>query len=285
MDTLALKRGYLNTDFKLFYIKDKLSDEFQYHFHEFNKIIIFIKGNVVYNIEGKSYKLKPWDVLLVNSHQVHKPIIEPEDTYERIILWINSNFLESHSSDSSNLLSCFQKTEEDKCNLVRIPHEAFKNFEKLILDLKESYYDYHSFGSNILSKSLFLQLIIFINRLTISEKTSDYINDIEYDETIQRILSYINEHLTEDLSIENLSNIFFISKYYLMHKFKKETGYTLHNYILQKRLIKAGDLLVANHSPSFVCSECGFSDYSNFVKAFKKLYGISPKQYYSLNKN
>ena len=67
------KKGYLYDDFKLFHLKDNCKREFQYHYHEFYKVLIIISGNVVYNIEGKSYKLKPYDVVLVNRNMIHKP--------------------------------------------------------------------------------------------------------------------------------------------------------------------------------------------------------------------
>ena len=84
----GVKSGYLYQDFHVFHITDKSDKEYGYHYHEFNKIIIFLSGNVTYHIEGKSYRLKPWDVLLVNNHDVHKPEIDANATYDRIIIWV-----------------------------------------------------------------------------------------------------------------------------------------------------------------------------------------------------
>jgi AraC-like DNA-binding protein len=106
------------------------------------------------------------------------------------------------------------------------------------------------------------------------------LNDIEYDENIGVILDYINENISEELSIDNLANKFYLSKYYLMHKFKKQTGYTVHNYILQKRLIMSNSLIKSGKSITQVCAECGFCDYSTFFRAFKKMFGVSPKEHY-----
>lgn len=76
MNKNSNKSGYLNNDFQLFHLKDKKNQEFEFHYHDFNKIIIFLSGKVTYLIEGKAYNLKPWDILLVNNHDVHKPIID-----------------------------------------------------------------------------------------------------------------------------------------------------------------------------------------------------------------
>ena len=89
------KRGYLNEDFLFFKLKDQKKNEFEFHYHDFNKIIIFLSGEVTYIIEGKSYRLKPWDILLVGRNDIHQPIISPNVPYERIILWLNPNFLDA----------------------------------------------------------------------------------------------------------------------------------------------------------------------------------------------
>lgn len=109
--------------------------------------------------------------------------------------------------------------------------------------------------------------------------------DIEYDKQIEEIINYIKENLQEDLSIDTLSSKFFINKYYLMHKFKSQTGYTLHKYIQQKRLAFSKSLIIKGYKITEIYLKCGFGDYSSFIRAFKKAYGISPKDYYKNFKN
>ena len=104
------------------------------------------------------------------------------------------------------------------------------------------------------------------------------IDDITFDERIEAILNFINTNLDKDLSIDLISKTFYLSRYYLMHSFKKETGYTLYNYIQKKRLIKASDLIKGGMRTGEVCSLCGFGDYSSFVRAFKKEFELSPRQ-------
>ena len=79
------KTGYLNEQFRLFHLKDQTRKEFSYHYHDFHKVVIFISGKAAYHIEGKAYQLKPWDILLVNRHAIHRPEIDPSVPYERFI--------------------------------------------------------------------------------------------------------------------------------------------------------------------------------------------------------
>ncbi|AGF55292.1 AraC family transcriptional regulator [Clostridium saccharoperbutylacetonicum] len=283
-DYINNKSGYLNRDFQLFHLKDKKNQEFEFHYHDFNKIIIFLSGDVTYLIEGKAYNLKPWDILLVNNHDVHKPIINPAKTYERIIIWADSNFIDNHSYENCDLLTCFKLANEKSFNLIRL-ETNFQDNIKFIIESLENSFNSNNFGSKLLSNSLFIQLLIYLNRVHLDNA---YINDenslnLKYDKQIETILKYINNNLCEDLSIETLSQKFYLSKYYLMHKFKRETGYTVHNYVNQKRLLLAKDLIKSGESITKVYALCGFNDYSSFLRSFKNMFNRSPSTFSSKN--
>ena len=274
-----VRRGYLNEDFLFFNLKDQKRNEFEFHYHDFNKIIIFISGEVTYIIEGKSYSLKPWDILLVGKSDLHLPIISSATPYERIILWLNPLFLEGHNKNDCDLLSCFHLASERKLNLVRLSSKHINSLKQNLADLEDEMQD-KAFGSPILRNALFLQFMVKINRLFLGMDIDKNIDDIKYDARIEDILSFINSNLDKYLSIDMLSKAFYLNKYYLMHLFKEETGYTIYSYILKKRIIKASGLIKSGIQAGEVCTQCGFGDYSSFVRAFKKEFGLSPKQYY-----
>jgi AraC-like DNA-binding protein len=278
-----VKRGYLNEDFHFFRLKDQKKNEFEYHYHDFNKIIIFLSGEVTYLIEGKSYILKPWDILLVGRNDLHLPIISEAATYERMILWLNPVFLEKHNKNNCNLLSCFQLATERKFNLIRTNKADITALKQNLDNLEGAILD-NSFGSDILKNALFLQFMVKINRLFLGMDLNTSNADIKYDPRIEDILIFINSNLDTDLSIDILSNKFYLNKYYLMHLFKNETGYTLYSYIQKKRAIRASDLIRSGIQAGEVCSLCGFGDYSTFVRTFKKEFKLSPKQYDKSNK-
>jgi len=273
-----VKKGYLKEDFHFFKLRDQLKNDFELHYHDFNKIIIFISGDVTYVIEGKSYKLKPWDILLVNRNNLHLPIISDAEPYERIILWLNPVFLEGHNRNGCNLLNCFQLAKESKFSLIRASRSDLNPLMQNLLELENAVSD-DSFGSDILKNALFIQAMVKINRLFLGLDRNRSITDIKYDPRIEEMLGFINNNLDSDLSIDCLAAGFFLNRYYLMHLFKKETGSTLSCYIQQKRAIKASDLLRSKVSAGEVCALCGFEDYSTFVRTFKKEFKLSPTQY------
>lgn len=278
------KRGYLNNDFIFFNLQDTKEMEIKSHYHEFNKIVIFISGKVTYYIEGTAYKLKPWDILLIKHDTIHKPIVDTTFPYKRFILWIRPSFLQNYKSAKDNLLTCFELAHQHQFHLLRIPPEMLPIIQSIFSQINGTCQNLN-FGDEVLRSSLFLQLIVYLNRMPMDIKKDALPAGIECDETIYRVLKYIDHNIADDLSIEKLASVFFLSKYYLMHKFKYYTGYSIHNYVLQKRLMAANQFIKAGQPVMTACMESGFHDYSNFTRAFKKMYGMPPKKHYDLEKH
>lgn len=277
---LSMKRGYLNEEFQIFHIKDQENIEIDYHHHDFNKIILFISGEVSYIIEGKCYRLKPWDMLFISNNQIHKPLISSSKIYDRIVIWVNPEFMLKNNDKTCNLLTCFQLASENEYSLLR-PNLQWRDYiSNMIFRIKDTNDNEKLFGSSLLKSILFLELMIMLNRLFLENDKDKNLKDIDYDETIEGILAYINANLHKSLSIEQIASDFYMSKYYLMHKFKSSTGQSLYNYIIHKRIILAKSLIRKGLSMGDVCVSCGFEDYSAFVRAFKKIVGVSPKNYH-----
>lgn len=98
---------------------------------------------------------------------------------------------------------------------------------------------------------------------------------------VRRVIAYLNENFIEAPSLDTLSGEFYVSKYYLSHRFKEYTKTSVHNYILMKKINLAKELLKSGISPQEVSKKCGFSTYSNFYKAFVARCGVSPARYSS----
>ena len=93
------------------------------------------------------------------------------------------------------------------------------------------------------------------------------------------MLNYLGEHLTEDISIDTLSAHFFLSRSYLMHTFKEQTGYTIGNYLSTKRLLLAKDLIAEGAPITEVCYACGFKNYFDlFARHTKKVLEKAPRE-------
>ena len=265
------KTGYLEQDFRLFHIKDQTKREFSYHYHDFHKVIIFLSGKAAYHIEGKSYYLKPWDILLVNRHAIHKPEIDFSVPYERFVLWIRDDI------KSTELLRCFQKAIDRSYNLIRLDSDTQEKLKQLLYELEAALKD-EKFGSDLLGSALFTQFMVYVNRIFLEKQYIFDKKSYTFDSQIASILQYINHNLKEDLSVETLSARYYVSKYHLMRKFKQETGYTLHNYIVNKRLLMARTLISNGMPVTKAAQESGFAEYSTFSRAYRKQFKTNPSE-------
>lgn len=276
MDDKYVKEGYLYDDFRMFHLKDKSDRKYEFHYHDFYKILVFISGNVTYSIEGKSYKLKPYDVVLVSSGTIHKPEVSLHEPYERIVFYISKDYLERHKSETYDLADVFERASMEKSDLLRFPPMVNSVLLETIKKLEENGKN-ELYASELYAKSLFLEFMILLNRACRDEKNC-FSHSISYNQKMIDLITYINEHLKEDLSIDELAEKFYISKYHMMRQFKEETGYTIHKYITEKRVIEAKNLIMAGMPATKACFECGFKEYSTFSRAFKTRVDKKPSE-------
>lgn len=269
------KRGYLNCEFKLFHLSDIPQQEFEFHYHDFDKIIIFLKGTVDYIIEGKSYTLMPYDIVLVNHNDIHRPVIDLKDPYERIIVYLSPGFIDSYRTDGYDLSLCFRKADKAHSNVLRMHSLEKSRLFKTIQNLEKATCS-DGYANDLYCQVLFLEFMIHLNRAFLSHHV-DFLKTNQANQKVLRLMEYINQNLTSDLSICHLAERFYLSQYYMMRLFKQETGYTIGTYISQKRLLLAKELLLKDIPITQICFDCGFKNYSTFSRAYKEFFGETPK--------
>jgi AraC-like DNA-binding protein len=182
-----------------------------------------------------------------------------------------------HCDHPEILNDCFLHAKERHNCLLRPGRSGKEQLLYLIEELECALHE-PLFGSELLANTYFIQFQIYLNRMLLEGNDRVSSDAVTSDPQIQQILSYIQKHLTEPLSNDSLARKFYMSKFHLMHRFKEETGYTLHHYICQKRLLYAAELMHQGMSATKACAACGFTDYSAFLRAFKKTFGSAPTQ-------
>lgn len=270
------KTGYLHENFKIFHLTDTAKREFSFHYHDFNKILILLNGDVSYTIEGRSYQLSQNDIVFVNAGEVHKPVIESDAPYERIVIYVSPDFLTSYQKGDADLNTCFKQAHKEQSHVLRIKSFANSRLNGSIQKLEASLHD-KDFANELYHEILFLEFMIELNRASLCDAIS-YIRNTAANKTILSVIEYLNAHLTEDISIDTLAEQFFLSRYYLMHAFKEETGYTIGNYLATKRLLLAKEMIATGRPITEVCYACGYKNYSTFSRAYKKTFGKAPRE-------
>ena len=267
------REGYLNENFRMFHLRDTAGQERDFHFHEFDKIVILISGSVNYMVEGTDYSLKPWDILLVRHHMIHKALRDVSVPYERIIIYLNSSYVERFAPNGG-LMDCFAAAEKRRFCLMRPDNGEIEKLKDSLGRLDASISD-TEFGAELMRGTLLAQLMVQLNRIMQRDSSREN-TTAEQCGKISAALSYINENITGKLSVDELAAMCYLSRYHFMRLFKQQTGCTVHNYIRQKRLVLAARLIREGMSASSAAAECGFTDYSAFHRAFSQTFGVSP---------
>lgn len=262
--------GYLRENYHYFHLRDSAGQERDYHFHEFDKAVILLSGRVDYSVESVTYSLHPWDVLLVKHHTIHKAIIDKTEPYDRIIIYLDRKYFDRTMPDAG-LMECFDKP----YHLFSAEGEAREGLKSCIEQYEAAAEDEH-YAAQALRDTIIMQLLIHLNRLAEDSAAREKPRDEQYDVKIRRALSYINENLSHELTVEALAESVFLSKYHFMRLFKAQTGTTVHAYIRQKRLMYAARLIREGVPASRAAAESGFGDYSAFHRAFRESFGVSP---------
>lgn len=267
-------------DFEIFYYKAASSKEVPLHEHDFYELYYFLKGNTTYIVEGHTYFLLPGDILLVSPEERHQTLSSSEDAaYEHIVVQISRPFMEQFQIGNIYLGQCFDISKTEHENLLRMPAPQRQRIENCLQDLlAESF-----FKSNeaVLAKTCILSyLLVGVNLMYTSRgKTLQTARSCSL--VIADVANYINEHYTEPLTMEELSAQFFISKNHLQREFQHIYGISIHQFIIRKRVSSARNLMTDGIPPTEVYLQCGFHDYSNFFRVFKKEYGLSPVEYFN----
>lgn len=272
------KRGYLNEEYRLFHLRDSRALTLDYHYHEFDKVVFQIGGRVTYHIEGKSYPLQPMDVLLVSRGLIHLPVAEPGQVYERMVLWMGRDFLARYSAPEADLASCFTLTAGRGFHLCRPRGEERERY-RAMFERAERAQAGEGFAARLLADTCVLQLLIALNRDVLDGPAAADEVTYRFDPKMEEVTRYIRDHLPEDLTIDRLAGVFFLSRYYLMHRFKEVYGCSVHQYIRQKRLQQAAARIRRGDPILKAAEDAGFRDYSVFLRAFRSVYGRSPREW------
>ncbi len=263
---------------KYFAVAHLYKDEkaMEMHIHDCYEVYFSISGGKQFLIDNQVYDIAPGDLFLINQYDSHYLTQIDKELHERIVIMIDPEYMRSISTEETNLDACFQGRSEHFSHKVSLTQEQQGRFLYFINKLVTS----NGYGHDLLERATFTELFVMINKIVADrENNTEAEKPATYNEQVDSILSYLNNNLQYPVSIGDLSKHFYISESYICRIFKAATGTTINKYMTARRISIAKSLLAEGIGVSEVCERCGFSDYSNFLKAFTKSVGISPKKY------
>ena len=266
------KRGYLLENFRLFHLQSRQQERVNLHYHEFCKLVMLVSGKGFYTVDGHRYSLQPGDTVLVGSRSVHRPEMESGSVYERIIIYISPEFLQRESSPDCELSAIFSGAQG---HVLRLSEARRRAVFELVTEL-EAELSGDAYGRAILSHAALLRLLVRIAREQ-QRKSAPELQPVPAESPrVRALIAHIDAHLSEDLDVDTLAQTFYVSKYHMMRQFHRETGLTIHNYLTQRRLLHARELIEKGLRATDACYRSGFRSYSSFTRACGKYFGTTP---------
>lgn len=264
----------LRQDFQLSHNRDPYFRTMEFHAHDFLELYYFLDGSVTYYIEDQVYDLCPGDLLIIPAGKMHRPVIANEHAaYERMVLWITPQYLQSIDSPAGDLQKNLQKVgEHGYC----VPFRGDETVFVTALLKKLLYMQKNDIDPKFCAGAVELYLWTIFRSYGVIDTT--HRNETQ---VIPQVIRYITAHFSEPLTLEDIAAEFFVSKSYLNRHFKAYTNSTVYAYIMALRLTHARRMLREGTPAVEAGRECGFSDYSTFYKAFKTQTGLSPQQFKS----
>lgn len=276
MNTIVPKDTMNSPQYEIYYKNNIPRIDHPLHYHDFYELYFHVQGKASYFINNKIYNLQSGDIVLINQQQLHRAILEDmTQIYVRYVIWMTRDSVSGLGLPGLDFIRLFESP--DKKDVIRLPERLWQDMSASLQKLHREYIHPEK-GSSYLVNAYLHEILILLNRYSAQEYGAQENND-RNDTLAQKVMEYIDHHYTEPLSLEQISRQFFLSKFYLSRKFKRHTGLTILDYCRKKRLMKARELLLQNAAVSDVYKRCGFEDYSNFLKAFRSVYKMTPREY------
>ncbi len=263
---------YIDDDIRFQYLYDEHPEElkFSMHTHEHCELYIFLHGKGVCKIEGSSYPMTTGDIFITRPTECHYMEIEPDYPYERIVIHFRKNSFPAIDVENK-LFDAFYKRDLGELNQYSQSNFQPEIFSFIIKNLTEKVQNEHL---QLVSNS-----IVLLNEIYKVFHSNN--NNTPTPLTLtNHIIKYLDERLTKSISLDQICRDFYINKTKLCRLFKENTGTSIHNYIVVKRLTNAKIALEQGVTPTKVATLQGYNDYSAFYRAFQKHFGVTPTEVY-----
>jgi AraC-like DNA-binding protein len=252
-----------------------------FHSHNFYEIYYFHEGVCNYLIGDRIYALQPGDLILMNGMTLHCAKIDPSVPYVRSILHFDPGALRPllEWSQSVNVLQPFQELGNLRMTLNGHDREQV---ERLLTELGTRFDRTDPVGEGrfrlAVADLLHVVYALWLKRRTVQDRTE---LPTEKEQTVQRLITFLDAHYTEDLHLEALQEHMHVSKYYLSKLFKEVTGVTIFEFLYRRRINQAKIEFVLDPGKTVtdVCFRVGFKHLAHFSRMFKQQEGVTPEQF------
>ncbi len=259
--------------FSIQYREDDGWDMERFHFHNYVEILLPVSGLGEIHVNSKVHTLSCGQVYLLGGSVLHRTLVEGR--YGRYVLYVSREALEQFSTLQTDLTR-LSIVGFRSCRLGERQEEIIRLFRDLAETPRNG-----SYGGDLIRLGRLLCLLGEVAQplLRASADLGEKPGSVQLEDRIKPAIRYIQENLTEKITLEDLAEEVHVSRHYMCRIFKQATGYKVTDFINQSRVCRAQELLRKGVSVREAGEQVGFSDYCNFIRIFSRIAGISPGRY------
>lgn len=287
-----MKQRVFYEEFHSFYYYNGTTPNWEmkgFHFHKEYEMILFLCDGATISIGERVYSAGRGDLFLINNREYHKTAGAGDGEYRRFVLMFDPEPVK----EAGRMLGYpfdqyFENRSGSFSHKLHLPERGLEEVIAALKKIGEGCKSDHLAEDEVKRKLGILELLVLINGMYGFFEAEETKGETEVwseelviheRERIEQIKAYILGHLEEHLDLEELSRRFFMNRYYMSHYFKKETGFTLSQYITNLKMTRAKELLKQGFSVTETAVALSYNSDSYFINTFKKMTGITPKRY------
>ena len=259
-----------NKGFGLYYSENKVPN-LLIHIHDCCEVFLSLSDGTSFLIDDKVYSVKANDLFIINHFEAHKVCSTDTQKFVRYSLHIHPSFIHLNSSPEVDLTKCFY--DPNKPDKISLSVEEVEKLTNLFNALKNDY----GYGDELYKKIKTVEILLEVVNLHKKHLNTQFTSPLN--KSLQLAVDYINKNFTQPISLDDVAKNSFISTNQLCLLFKKYLSTTVNTYIISKRITKAKKFLSEGKSVTETAFACGFNDYANFIRVFKKNVGTPPGKY------
>ena len=249
------------------------------HFHDGYEICLSLTDEVTCDIEDKSYVTNGGCIVVFNENDMHRMKVPEDVYYDRFVLQFNPLFIRDLCVLYPELTEQFANRKEGFEHCVPLNETRKKESLKLFDEMLGLYKNQKTDSQSLRLKFMLGGILLHINEIYSESPKNLSVKNYAYKEQLRSVMDYIKNNFEGDINLDRLAARFFISKQYLIKIFNKALGMTPYQYVTYCRIMKSKELLKQNIPVCEVSEMVGYGDTSNFISAFRKIVGLTPKQY------
>lgn len=275
-------------DFQIFINRNEGDWHMPFEWHEPLEIFYVISGRGKYYIEDKVYIFEPGDLFVIGNHELHRSQLIDNEAFEVLVLMFDPQLTKIlQLEDGYNPLAIFYERSEDFSHQLKFS-ESLNGKLKMCFELMMEEYGRKDGFSLRKVGSLLQWLLVELNRAYANNKRYSLVESwsgIRFKEVTKQAMDYINDHYHEDIHLKPIAEHLSVNPSYLSREFKKNTGFTVMEFISFKRIWQAKELLLNTDTQvTEIAFQVGYNNVTHFHWTFKKMIGVSPNKYRKLPK-